>query len=156
MARRDALLRLNKTLTARRNELRKRLGSDLAELGSQKLTSAASGDAADAAFDHTGEELSSQLAELEARELNQIERALLRLKQGTYGLCEACSTKIPVARLNVLPYSTLCIKCQREFERDGSVGDYTGEADYGRIADHWNLMDEREFRISDLEIDLSR
>src|SRR5580765_6686014 len=104
MARRDALLRLNKTLTARRNELRKRLGADLAELGSTKMTSA---DVADAAFDHTGEELSSQLAELEARELNQIERALLRLKQGTYGLCEACSTKIPVARLNVLPYSTL-------------------------------------------------
>src|SRR5258707_13002236 len=120
MARRDALLRLNKTLTARRNELRKRLGSDLAALGSTKLTSAASGDAADAAFDHTGEELSSQLAELEARELNQIERALLRLKQGTYGLCEACGTKIPVSRLNVLPYSTLCIKCQREAEGDAN------------------------------------
>src|SRR3954467_8589049 len=121
MARRDALLRLNKTLTARRNELRKRLDSDLAELGSQKLTSAASGDAADAAFDHTGEELSSQLAELEARELNQIERALLRLKQGTYGLCEACSTKIHSRRLNVLPYSTLCIKCQREAESAPSL-----------------------------------
>ena len=40
MARRDALLRLNKTLTARRNELRKRLGTDLAELGSMKMTSA--------------------------------------------------------------------------------------------------------------------
>jgi RNA polymerase-binding transcription factor DksA len=69
-------------------------------------------------FEHTGEELSSQLAELEARELNQVERALLRLKQGTYGLCEACATKIPVSRLNVLPYSTLCIKCQREAEND--------------------------------------
>src|SRR5262245_10542247 len=107
MARRDALLRLHKTLTGRRSELRKRLGTDLASVGAQQL-SAGTGDAADAAFDHTGEELSSQLAELEARELNEIERALLRLKQGTYGLCEACSSKIPVARLNVLPYSTLC------------------------------------------------
>src|SRR5919197_2621261 len=119
MARRDALLRLNKTLTARRNELRKRLGAELAALGAQQLK-AATGDAADAAFDHTGEELSSQLAELEARELNQIERALLRLKQGTYGVCEGCQKKIPVARLNALPFSTTCIECQREMELYGT------------------------------------
>ncbi|MBN9518970.1 TraR/DksA C4-type zinc finger protein [bacterium] len=114
------------------------------------------GDAADAAFDASGEEISSQLAELEAKELVQVERAIRRLKQGTYGKCEGCQTKIPMARLSALPYSTLCIKCQREFEREGSVGDYTGEADYGRIGDSRNPMDEREFRISDLEIHLSR
>ena len=72
MARRDAFLRLNKTLNARRHELRKRLGTDLADLGHVKHSSA-SGDVADAAFDSTGEELSSQLAELEAKELNQFE-----------------------------------------------------------------------------------
>ena len=155
MARSDALLRLHKTLIGRRSELRKRLGIELADLSRGKGHQA-SGDAADAAFDASGEELSSQLAELEAKELVQVERALRRLKQGTYGKCEGCAIKIPMARLQALPYSTLCIKCQREYERDGSVGDYTGEADYGRIADHGNLMDEREFRISDLEIDLSR
>ena len=48
-----------------------------------------------------------------------MERALRRLKTGTYGKCEACSTKIPVARLNALPYSTVCIKCQREIESEG-------------------------------------
>ena len=155
MARRDALLRLNKTLTARRNELRKRLGAELGALGSQQLK-AATGDAADAAFDHTGEELSSQLAELEARELNQIERALLRLKQGTYGLCEACSVKIPVARLNVLPYSTLCIKCQREMETEGGWMGGRGDVDWTRMTDHDNLMEDREVRLSDLEMDYSK
>ncbi|HEX3148787.1 MAG TPA: TraR/DksA family transcriptional regulator [Gemmataceae bacterium] len=152
MARRDALLRLNKTLTARRNELRKRLGADLAELGSTKMTSA---DAADAAFDHTGEELSSQLAELEARELNQIERALLRLKQGTYGLCEACQTKIPVARLNVLPYSTLCIKCQREAESDANWLADRRNANWEAVSDG-SPMEDREVRLSDLEMDYSK
>jgi len=155
MARRDALLRLNKTLTARRNELRKRLGSDLAELGSQKVTSAASGDAADAAFDHTGEELSTQLAELEARELNQIERALLRLKQGTYGLCEGCGCKIPVARLNVLPYSTLCIKCQREAEGDANWLADRRSANWDAVTDG-SPMEDREVRLSDLEMDYSK
>jgi len=155
MARRDALLRLNKTLTARRNELRKRLGSDLAELGSQKVTSAATGDAADAAFDHTGEELSTQLAELETRELNQIERALLRLKQGTYGLCEACGCKIPVARLNVLPYSTLCIKCQRESETDANWLSDRRNANWDAVTDG-SPMEDREVRLSDLEMDYSK
>lgn len=154
MARTDALLQLHKTLVARRTELRKRLGMELDILSAGKGMQR-SGDAADAAFDSSGEELSSQLAELEAKELGQVERAIRRLKNGTYGSCEGCQVKIPMARLSALPYSTLCIKCQREFERDGSVGDYTGEADYGRIAEHGN-MDEREFRIADLEIDLSR
>jgi DnaK suppressor protein len=155
VARTDTLLQFHKTLVARRTELRKRLGMELDVLSHSKGMQR-SGDTADAAFDTSGEELSSQLAEHEAKELVQVERALRRLKQGTYGKCEGCQIKIPVARLSALPYSTLCIKCQREFERDGSVGDYTGEADWGRISDQGHSMDEREFRISDLEIDLSR
>jgi RNA polymerase-binding transcription factor len=155
MARRDALLRLHKTLTARRTELRKRLGADLASLGAQQRTSATAGDAADAAFDHTGEELSSQLAELEARELNQVERALLRLKQGTYGLCEACAAKIPVSRLNVLPYSTLCIKCQREAESDANWLAERRNANWEAVSDG-SPMEDREVRLSDLEMDYSK
>lgn len=153
MARTDALLQLHKTLVARRNALRKRLGMDLDDLSKG---ASRSGDAADAAFTSSGEELSSQLAELEAKELVQVERAIRRLKQGSYGKCEGCATKIPVARLNALPFSTLCIKCQRDFERDGSVGNYTGEADWGRVGDGGDPMSEREVRVSDLEIDFSR
>src|SRR5687768_14144618 len=103
MARRDALLRLHKSLVARRDELRKRLGGELEDL--RNYNSLDSGDAADLAFDSGSEEVSSQLAALESRELHQIERALTRLKQGTYGVCEGCAKKIPVTRLNALPFS---------------------------------------------------
>src|SRR4030088_2768994 len=109
MARREALLRLHKSLVARGNALRKVLAGELADLRSPKSMNA-TGDAADAAFDSGSEEIASQLAELESRELSQIERALARIKQGTYGLCEVCQIKIPVARLNALPYSTTCVK----------------------------------------------
>ena len=112
MARQDALLRLHKSLLSRRGELRKRLGLELEELAHVKHSSA-SGDPADAAFDASGEEIASTLAELESRELAQIERALRRLKGGSYGKCEVCALTIPVARLNALPFSTLCVKCQR-------------------------------------------
>lgn len=153
MARRDALLRLHKSLTARRNALRKRIGrqlEDLAHLNQAK----AMGDVADAAFESTGEEIASQMAELEARELAQIERALQRLKNGTYGICEGCGGKIPIARLDALPYSTLCIKCQRESENDSQWLDARRSADWTRISEEAPYED-REVNISDLEHDLS-
>lgn len=154
MARNEALIRLHRTLLARRTELRKRLGMELADLSSGK--SMQGGDAADAAFDASGEEMASQLAELEAKELAQVERALRRLKQGTYGQCEVCSSKIQIARLNALPYSTLCIKCQREMERDSGWMAGRGDIDWARIAEHDRSHDDREYRISDLEIDLAK
>ena len=40
-----------------------------------------------------------------------------------------------MARLNALPFSTLCVKCQREMELDGGWGVGRGEADWGKIAD---------------------
>lgn len=155
MARNDALLRLHKTLLARRTELRKRLGMELDDLSRGK-GHMASGDAADAAFDTTGEEIASQLAELEGRELAQVERALRRLKQGTYGKCEGCSGTIPVARLNALPFSTLCIKCQREMESEGGWTHRHGSTDWARVADADHSQDEKEVNISDLEIDVSK
>jgi len=47
----------------------------------------------------------------------------MRMKQGQYGrLGEGCGVSIPLARLNALPYATLCIDCQREAEKYGSSG----------------------------------
>lgn len=154
MARRDALLRLHKTLTGRRDELIKRLGTDLEDLAHVN-NSSGTGDVCDAAFDSAGEELSSQLAELESRELAQIERAIQQLKKGTYGQCEGCQIKIPVARLDVLPYSTLCIKCQREAELDSNWLAERRGANWETLTDG-TPSDDREVRLSDLEMDYSK
>ena len=156
MARRDALLRLHKSLVARRGELRKRLGGELSDLRNVKAVDP-TGDSADAAFDSGSEEIASQLAELEARELSKIDRALLRMKQGIYGVCEGCQCKIPVARLNALPYSTTCVSCQREME---VYGDYSGDgskASWEKVSEAGSPMeDQPEIDLSDLEMDLSK
>jgi DnaK suppressor protein len=44
------------------------------------------------------------------------------MRAGKYGSCEVCGGKIPLARLNALPYATMCIDCQRDLERSGSAG----------------------------------
>jgi len=49
---------------------------------------------------------------------NAAEYALGKIEGGTYGTCEGCNHQIPKTRLNVIPYATLCIKCQEEVEQD--------------------------------------
>jgi DnaK suppressor protein len=155
MARKDALLRLHKSLIDRRGELMKRLGIEIRDLGGARLGNQ-TGDSADAAFDSGSNEISSQLAEIEARELSQVQRALARLKQGSYGSCEVCGIKIPVARLNALPYITMCIGCQRELEAHGDRGG-AYDADWDRVADtEHRYTERRDVDLADIEIDLSK
>ncbi|ACY95759.1 MULTISPECIES: TraR/DksA family transcriptional regulator [Thermomonospora] len=45
--------------------------------------------------------------------LEDIEEALLRLRQGRYGLCEKCGKPIPEGRLEILPYARCCVSCQQ-------------------------------------------
>lgn len=154
MARRDALLRLHKSLVSRREDLYRRLGGDLKDLYSG--TAGMGGDSADMAFGSAGEEVSSQLAELESRELAQIERALVRLNQGTYGLCEGCQKRIPVSRLDALPFTTTCIECQREMELYGTWNRGGAGGNWDKVADGpGRLEEQREIRISDIELGLS-
>jgi len=120
MARKDALVNLRVILVKRRDALRTALAGDLSLL--KELRSESPGDVIDAAYDSAQDEISSQLAEVESRELANIENALERMKIGKYGQCEVCNGRIPMARLNALPYATMCIDCQRELERSGSGG----------------------------------
>ncbi|MBE3520310.1 MAG: TraR/DksA C4-type zinc finger protein [Firmicutes bacterium] len=46
----------------------------------------------------------------------KIERALRRIDEGTYGICEGCGREIPEERLRAVPTATLCIECQKEVE----------------------------------------
>ena len=156
MARLDALLRLHKSLLGRRTELRKKLQGELADLRNLQAADS-TGDSADAAFEAGSDEMASQLAEFDARELGQIDRALARLKQGTYGICEVCQAKIPVARLNALPYTTFCIDCQREMERYPDWEDRRNAANWEKVFDaEAPLEEQREVDLSDLEMDLSK
>jgi DnaK suppressor protein len=137
MARKDALLNLRAILVRRRDALRTALAGDLSLL--KELRSESPGDVIDAAYDSAQDEISSQLAEVESRELASIENALKRMKAGVYGLCEVCNCKIPMARLSALPYATMCISCQRELERSGGAG--------GRAEDREEISGEMEIDI---------
>jgi DnaK suppressor protein len=158
MARPDALLRLHKTLTARRMQLRKLLAGELANLQDFKATGAG-GDSADEAFQADSGEMSSQLAELDARELSQIELALARLQLGTFGICaggsQNCQKKIPLARLNALPYSTFCINCQREIDKNPDWQHRRDTGNWGQVNDAEAPMQDQRVRVLEMEMETS-
>jgi len=147
MKRKEAILRLRKVLVKRRNALRKALAGDLSSL--QELRGEPGGDAIDAALDSAHFEINSQLAEIESRELVQIEKALERMRNGTYGICELTGRSIPLARLQALPYTTVCVEAQRELEETGEAE--TEGADWGRLLDTEPATAEDVLPISDLD-----
>ena len=44
--------------------------------------------------------------------IEEIDRALLKIEDGTYGICEGCGNPIPKARLKALPHAALCVACK--------------------------------------------
>lgn len=49
-------------------------------------------------------------------DLKEIEKALEKIKKGTYGICENCGLQIDPARMEVKPSAIYCLKCEREIE----------------------------------------
>jgi len=107
--------------------LRARLQGDvnqMAEAALKKSRSEANGDLssmpihmADIGTDNFDQEFTLSLMENEGDALGQIEAALERIEDDTYGLCEECGSKIPKARLTAIPYTALCVKCAASLEQ---------------------------------------
>jgi len=47
-------------------------------------------------------------------EIREIDEALMRLQNGTYGICQVCGKEIPLKRLKALPFTRLCLKCSEK------------------------------------------
>ncbi len=49
--------------------------------------------------------------------LDKIDKALVRIEDGSFGMCEECSEEIAIKRLEARPETTLCIQCKEDQER---------------------------------------
>jgi RNA polymerase-binding protein DksA len=72
------------------------------------------GDVATITFDR---EIDYTLEENEERLIAEIDAALERIEDGTFGLCQTCGNPIGEERLEAVPYTTQCIDCKRKEER---------------------------------------
>ena len=101
-------------------EQRKTLLASLADQGEDMrnlIKTVESGDEADVAADVIDRTLLTALGAQDANRLQQIDSALDRINQGTYGRCVKCGKEIPQERLEVLPYALMCVNCASAQER---------------------------------------
>lgn len=71
---------------------------------------------ADLGTDSFEQDISLGLMENKSGAIREIEEALERIKEGTFGLCEGCRKRIPKERLRAIPYTRLCVQCKKREE----------------------------------------
>ena len=72
---------------------------------------------ADVATDNYDREFSLGLASGERKSIYELDDALKRIEEGTFGICDDCKSSITKIRLRAVPSARLCIKCQQKREK---------------------------------------
>jgi len=107
-------------LAAFKDVLLKRRGEILAaSTGTRPLPAAADvnsrqGDLADQASGNNEVHIQLKLKQTDAKILQAIEEALVRMEKGTYGTCRDCGEPIAHARLEAIPWTRVCISCKQK------------------------------------------
>jgi len=109
------------------NELRKKISGDIQQIEGETLNTSSkdsTGDLsgysfhmADVATDSFDREVNIGLASSEQNLLNDVDDALKKIEDGSYGICEKYGVAIPKKRLLVAPYVRYCLQAQEEEEK---------------------------------------
>ena len=96
-------------------------------------------DTYDLASDERDREINFILNDRERGKLLAIDEALQRIKDKAYGVCECgcenCEGEIRLGRLQVLPFTRLCVRCQEEMEKESKMQKkFEDERSYHRLA----------------------
>jgi DnaK suppressor protein len=102
------LQKMKALLLSQKQELLKQTG--------QEVTVDTEGDETDEIQGNMLMEMANQLGTRNTAKLNQIQVALKRIEEKTYGLCLDCEETIPEKRLMANPYAQLCVSCAEDRE----------------------------------------
>jgi DnaK suppressor protein len=82
-------------------------------------------------FDRLQQQLNREVAirnlDREAKLLKEVEAALKRVEEGTFGVCLRCEEDIPEKRLKALPWAAYCVSCQEQVDRLRAAGEVVEE-----------------------------
>ena len=104
-------------LQAEQESLLRQIAEIEARYSDDNAEAARSGDEGEPETITTDRERDLSLLENARDLLDQVERALRKISDGTYGRCANCGKAIEAARLKALPHASLCIACKRAEER---------------------------------------
>jgi DnaK suppressor protein len=109
---------LKQLLLAQKVQLLDKMGQERGGLNSRAEAAAALAPSEQShAQNMTERDTAFALQEHDIEELEATELALMRITLGTYGLCLACETEIPITRLLAFPSAMRCIECQTVLEK---------------------------------------
>jgi DnaK suppressor protein len=101
------------------------------------------GDIYDLASNERDRELNLLISDRDREKLLQIEDAIKRIDDGSYGICVECESPIPKERLLIMPFARLCVNCQAEIERSKTIEkEFKEEREYRKLA--FTSSDEEE------------
>jgi DnaK suppressor protein len=100
-------------LVAKRAELEQTAGLHTLQ-HSMEHNNGRQGDMADQAAGNNEVHIQLRLKQTDAKILQAIDEALLRIDKGTYGICRDCGEPIAEARLNAIPWTRVCITCKEK------------------------------------------
>ena len=94
-------------------ELEERLAALQSRLASIKrdVTQSHSGDSAEQAQERENDEVVDAIGNETAQSIRDIQAALARIEDGTYGVCGRCGEEISLGRLQAVPEATRCVNC---------------------------------------------
>ena len=114
---RELLLEKRRSVVDALDYLHKENRGSLEDETGELVSGSADQHLADTATETVDREIDYTLEEHDERMLTAIDAALGRLDAGTFGTCVNCGAQIAPARLEAMPWATLCIDCKRREER---------------------------------------
>lgn len=111
------IAKFKKRLEELRAQLTHSLKGSTAEVKTPDESTGYSQHQADQGTDDFDRTISLEVTSREYSLLKQIDRALEKITDGTYGICDITGEEIPVARLDAVPYATMTVKAQEQVEK---------------------------------------
>ena len=109
--------KFKKRLEDMRRQLAHSLKGSTAEVKTPDEATGYSQHQADQGTDDFDRTISLEVTSKEYEILRQIDRALEKIEENTYGVCDITGEDIPLARLEAVPYATMTVKAQEKFEK---------------------------------------
>lgn len=106
-----------KVLEGLKDEMTRQVHEESEDLKNEKDAKGYSQHQADEGTDDFNRNLSLQLTDKEIKVLRQIDRALEKIEEGTYGICDITGDEIPIKRLEAIPYANMTVAAQEKFEK---------------------------------------
>jgi len=102
-------------LESRREQISKNIGDTIDSI--QQINGSDVSDEVDYANVNTDKMIDQAIASQQLQEIKEVDAALAKIENGTYGICEMCEEEIGTQRLKVKPHAKYCIICREIAEK---------------------------------------